>query len=145
MANWTLFDNFRLRQLNANAKNLDAGGDTIKCALVTSTRAPVTATDVNWTTAIQANEVSGTNYTAGGISLTPTQTVSLASGTVKFTTSELIKWLQNAAGFSNARYAVIYFSVADKVIAWGDLGANVGNVSGDLQITLDANGIFTSP
>lgn len=142
MANWTLFDNFRLKQINGNALNLAAGGATIKCALITTALAPTTATDTAWGS---YTEVSGTNYTAGGIDISTSQSVALATGTVKYTTSVTIKWLQNAAGFSNARYAVLYDSVSNKLVAWGDLGANVGNVSGDLQITIDANGIFTSP
>lgn len=142
MANWVLYDNFRLKQINGNALNLAAGGATIKCALITSAVAPVTATDTAWGS---YTEVSGTNYTAGGIDISTSQSVALATGTVKYTTSVTIKWLQHVSGFNNARYAVLYDSVSNKLVGYGDLGSNVGNVSGDLQITIDANGIFTSP
>ncbi|MGB8275587.1 MAG: hypothetical protein WCF16_10010, partial [Alphaproteobacteria bacterium] len=76
---WVLFDNFRLAAMNGNAVDLDT--DTLKVMLTTATYSPNQAThdfkdDVT-------NEVSGTNYTAGGAAL-GTQTVTLSSGTVTF-------------------------------------------------------------
>lgn len=146
MANWVLFDNFRLKQLNGNGLNLDAGGAALKIALITSTRAPVQATDTLWTgTGLSSNEVSGTNYTAGGIAVNAGQSVALSAGVVKFTTSTTIKWTQSGAGFSTARYAVLYDSTSNKLVAYFDIGSNLGNVAGDLSIAIDTNGIFTTP
>lgn len=143
MSNWTLFDNFRLKQHNGNALNLAAGGATVKVALLTATTAPNTASDTLFSG--YTTEVTGTNYTAGGLSVSAGQSCLLASGVVTFTTSTAITWAQSATGFSTARYAVIYDSVTSKLIAWGDLGSAVGNVAGSLTITLDASGIWTSP
>ena len=144
MAAWVLYDNFRLRSFNGNAVNLDAAGSAVKIALITSALAPSTANDVTWN-APGYTEVSGTGYSAGGLTISTNQTVTLASGTVTWKTTTTITWSQNAAGFSNARYAVIYASALTTLICYGDLGSNVGNVTGDLSITGPATSIFTSP
>lgn len=146
---WTLYDNFRSRQMTGNAGNLAASGNSVKVALITSALAPTTATDVDWNTP-GYTEVSGTNYTAGGLAIDSGQSVALSAGVVTYTTSVAIKWLQNAGGFSNARYAIIYDNTASgdgkkTLIAWFDLASNVGNVAGDLTITLPSSAIFTSP
>ena len=62
---WVVFDNFMEIQHDGNAINLDAAGDDLRCMLVDDTRAPVKASDVHMDD-IDANEVSGTNYTAKG-------------------------------------------------------------------------------
>ena len=91
------------------------------------------------------NEVSGTNYTAGGATLgSPTLTES--SGTVKFDASD-VTWAQNAAGFADARYAVIYKSTGvastSPLIGYIDFASDKGNVSGDLTLVWGVSGIFT--
>lgn len=140
---WVIFDNFMLQQHNGNAVNLDAAGDTLKCMLIDDTRAPQQANDANMVD-IQANEVSGTGYTANGANIV-NQSVGLASNTVTFDAND-ITWSQDANGFSNARYAVNYKlganMAASQPICYADLGANKGNVLGDLTLEMNANGII---
>lgn len=141
---WVIFDNFMENQHDGGARNLDTGGDTLKCMLIDDTRAPVQATDENMAT-IDDNEVSGTNYTAGGETLA-NQVCSLAAGTVTFDADDIV-WSQSGTGFSDARYAVVYYSTGtpanDRVICYADLGGDVGNVSGDLTLEMNASGIWT--
>ena len=142
---WSIFDTFMERQHDGNGGNLDAAGDTIKCMLVDDTRSPVDATDIH-TDDIDANEVSGTGYTAGGETLA-NQVVTLAAGSLKFDGDDIV-WSQDAGGFTDARYAVIYIEndatpANDRVICWADLGGDVGNVSGDLTLEMNAAGIWT--
>ena len=141
---WVIFHKFMEKQHDGNALNLDTAGDDIRCMLVDSTRAPVQATD-EFIVDIDNNEVSGTNYTAGGYDMT-NQSIALATGTVTFDADDCV-WTQSASGFSNARYAVIYdyngTPASDRVICYADLGSNVGNVSGDLTIEMSSSGIWT--
>jgi len=141
---WVLFDKFMEKQHDGNAINLDIGGDTLKCMLITDVRAPVQATDEAMTD-IDDNEVSGSNYTPGGATLA-NQVISLVAGTLKFDVDD-ITWLQHVTGFTNARYAVKYKSTGtpanDIPICYADLGGNKGNVSGDLALEMAAAGVFT--
>lgn len=141
---WVLFHTFMENQHDGNARNLDTGGDTLKCMLITATRAPVQATDEDMAT-IDNNEVSGDNYTAGGATLS-NQSITLAGGTVTFDADD-ITWSQGATGFTDARYAVIYYSTGtpanDRVVCYADLGGNKGNDDGDLTLEMNASGIWT--
>lgn len=145
MASWTVFDKFLENLLDGGGINLDTGGDTIKCMLIDSTRAPVEATDEFIGPDINANEVSGTGYTAGGATLA-NQTVTLAAGTVTFDGDD-ITWSQNAAGFNNARYAVLYKDTGtpatSPVIAFCNFTTDQNNVDGDLTLEMDTDGILT--
>lgn len=140
MASVSKYNTAALNQYNGSAVNYTA--DTIKVALVTSSYTP-SATDTFFSTPA-ANEVSGTNYTAGGAtigSISATQ----SSGTVTVSGNN-VSWSQSGTGFSTARYAIIYKSTGTNstspLIGWIDLGGNVGNVSGTL--TVEWNGGITS-
>jgi len=141
---WVIFDKFMEKQHDGNAINLDTGGDDVRCMLIDDTRAPVQATDEAMTD-IDDNEVSGTNYTAGGFDCS-NQVISLSAGTLKFDIDDCT-WYQDAAGFNDARYAVLYeytgTPATDTPIAFADLGGNKGNVSGDLTLEMHTNGVFT--
>jgi hypothetical protein len=163
MATWTVYNAFKLSQLvgtssggSYTAVNLSTG--TLKVMLVTTTTAPVVG-DVfrsDRTNAYTTNEVSGTNYTAGGKTLankTFTQNNTPTTGTVHFSNSNDADttWAQSSGGFSTARYAVLYNSTGsaatDQLIAFSDLtgssGTSVGNVAGSLTLQIAANEIFT--
>lgn len=141
---WVIFDNFMENQHDGNAINLDVGGDTIKCMLIDDTRAPVQATDENMVD-IDNNEVSGTNYTAGGQTLA-NQICSLSASIVSFDCDDFT-WAQSPTGFSDARYAVVYYSTGtpanDRVIVYADLGGDVGNTTEILTLELNPSGIWT--
>lgn len=152
MATISKYNKFLLTQMNGGtdttggstssaARVVDFDTDTIKVMLTSSTYAPSATTQATKTSV--TNEVTGTGYTAGGATLT-SPVVSESAGTVSFAAAD-VTWAANAAGFSNARYAVIYKDTGtagtSTLIGWIDLGSNKGNVDGDL--TLDfASTIF---
>ena len=124
------------------AQSINWGSDTIKCALVTSTYTPNQDTDQFWSTP-QTNEVSGTGYTAGGVTLT-TSAISYDTSTneVRLDASD-ISW--TAASFT-ARYAVVYKSTGtastSPVLGYVDFGADETVSSGTFSITWDATGVL---
>ena len=74
--------------------------------------------------------------------------MTLSAGTVTFDAADAT-WPQSAAGFSNARKAILYKDTGtastSPLIAYADFGADKGNVTGDLTLQMDAAGIITSP
>lgn len=124
------FADFIARRYNGNAIDLD--GTTIKVALLTSAYVPNAATQSLYS-AISANEVSGTGYAAGGV--TVTGSALSFDGSILTWNHDPVTWAQNAAGFANARYAVWYASASSRLIMYADLGANRGVVNGPLIIT----------
>lgn len=96
------------------------------------------------------NEVSGTNYTAGGNACaTPTWTGPDGAGLLTFDAADPTTWLQNAAGFSNGRRAILYYdtgvAATSRLVGYSaDFGADSGNVAGDFSVTFNASGIYTS-
>jgi len=113
-------------------KEQDLEADTLKIALYTSS-ATLDAT----TTAYSAtNEVSGTGYTAGGVTLTST-TVATTGTTAYFDAADP-EW--TSASFT-ARGALIYNSTnADKAIAVLDFGGDFTVSSGTFRIVFPAAG-----
>lgn len=130
----TLYSDFRLRQHNGNAIDLDAAG-AVKVALVTSAYVPNTVTDSLFS-GISANEVTGAGYTAGGVTVA-NATLALNGSGVPVWSHDDVTWAQNASGFTTARYAVWYASGTGRLIMVLDLGANRGVVNGPL--TLDGS------
>lgn len=87
------------------------------------------------------NEVTGTNYTAGGLAL-DNKSASAANPTVLTSDDEVIA--QNAGGFTTARkYAFAKItggaSSTDPLVAYGLFGADVGNVAGPLTLDVPAS------
>ena len=106
--------------------------DTIKLALFTSSATLGASTTAYSTT----NEVSGTGYTAGGVTLTST-TVS-TSGTTAFFDADDPEF--TSASFT-ARGALIYNSSnSDKAIAVLDFGGDFTVSSGTFKIVFPAAG-----
>jgi hypothetical protein len=143
-----LYDVFRRKQASGSGA-VDLTVLPVKMLLVTASYTPNQNTH-DFRDDLGATEVSGTGYTAGGnVVSTITATVD-GSGNVKVDGNDPATWSQNAAGFSNARRAVLYVArggaaTADELIAYSDnFGADTGNVAGDLSITLSVNGIITS-
>lgn len=140
----TKYDNFLLGQMTGLTNAVvDFDTDTIKAALHTNTYAPNYTTDA-WFNNV-TNEVTGTNYTAGGATLSGV-VVNLTTGTVKFDAND-ITWAQSGAGFSTARYAVIYKSTGtastSRLICAVNFGVDVGNTVADLVLVFNAAGIVT--
>lgn len=146
MASWNLYDIFRRKQVHGQGQ-IDLDSVTIKCALVTSGYTPDQNLHDFWNDV--TNEVSGTNYTAGGNScLNPTVTMN-GSGLVTFDADDPATWAQHAAGFNNAVRAILYrdtgVSSTSELIAFSGTFTAGGNVDGPFSIQLDAAGIFAAP
>ena len=127
--------------LNAlkNTLALDLDSDTIKIMLVTSSYTPdFGAHDFKGDV---SNEVSGTNYTAGGNTL-GSVTLTQTGGTIKFDVADT-SW--SSATITDARGAVIYDDslTDDPLIAYIDFGANYSSSNGTFTIAFNAGGIFT--
>lgn len=91
------------------------------------------------------NEVTGTNYSAGGSTL-GTVTLTRSTGTVTFDAADVV-WTQSASGFSTGRKFVVYKSTGtastSRLFSVVTADADVGNVTGDLTIAWNAAGIAT--
>lgn len=142
MANQTKYNLFFKQQLDGGAV-IDFDNDTLKVMIVTNTYVPSATTHdfINDVT----NEVSGTNYVAGGNQVTGI-TVTESSGTVTVDGNN-VTWLQDASGFTDGRFAILYKDTGtpttSPLVSFTDFTADKGNVSGDLSIEWNALGIFT--
>jgi len=113
-------------------KEQDLDADTLKIALYTSSATLGAATTAYSTT----NEISGTGYSAGGVTLTST-TVATTGTTAYFDAADP-EW--TSASFT-ARGALIYNSTnADKAIAVLDFGGDFTVSSGTFRIVFPAAG-----
>jgi len=125
------------------ARVVDFDTDTIKMALCTSSYTPSASGHAAFNSV--SNEVSGTNYSSGGVTLS-SPTLSESGGTVTFDAADYV-FSQSGSGFSNARYAVIYKSTGtaatSTLICYIDFGADKGNVDGDFTVSFNASGIVT--
>ena len=121
---------FKKELLEAVHNFKNSGGDTFKIALYTSS-----ATLSAATTAYSAtNEVSGTNYSAEGNTLTRVDPSS--SGTTGFTDFADTTW---STATITARGAVIFNSTdSNKAVAVLDFGADKSSSGGDFTITFPA-------
>ena len=142
MASITKYHSWQELQLNGTAV-IDWDTDTIKVALATASYTPSASTHDYFNDI--TNEVSGTNYTAGGDTI-DNISVSESGGTTTVDGDD-VAWLQSGTGFSDARYAIIYKSTGtaatSPLVGYIDLSTDKGNVSGDLTIQFNASGIFT--
>lgn len=126
-----VYNQFKIRQHNGNAIDLDSGA--IKVMIVSNAYAPSQAhafkSDIT-------NEVAGTNYTAGGSALSGV-TLALDANTVEWVHNDLT-WLQSGAGFSTGRTFVWYEDTGvagtSKLIMYMQEASDFGNVTGDLVL-----------
>ena len=133
-----------LGQWNGLANSVfDLDTDTMKLSAHTNTYAPNQDTHEFFSDV--TNEVSGTNYTAGGATLA-SPTVTRTTGTVTFDANDVV-WTQSAGGFSTGRKFPIYRSTGSaatsKLYSVITADADVGNVTGDLTIQFNVSGIAT--
>jgi hypothetical protein len=136
----TLFYNSFFKNLADKA--IDLKDDTIKVMLVTSSYTP--DRDSHEFRSSVTNEVSGTNYTAGG--------AMLANKTLtQDNTNDLCKWDADdvtwASSTITARAAVVYLSTGnaatDILICYIDFGSDKSSAATDFKITWNASGIAT--
>ena len=113
-------------------EGVHASTDTYKIALYTSSATLGASTTAYSST----NEVTGTNYSAGGVTLTG-YTSGLASSTAYITFSDP-SWADSTI---TARGCLIYnSSKTNKAVACFDFGSDVVSVSGTFTIDLPAAG-----
>ncbi len=147
---FNLYDKYREHSFDGAAINIESpGGPGLKCAVVTS----VYTLDQNlhdFFDDVNANEVTGTGYIAGGNVLASGTVTIDGAGLVTVDAADPATWVQNGAGFSNGRRAIIYHDTAgaastDPLIGFSDdFGADKGNVDGDFTVQVNAAGLFTS-
>ncbi len=140
----TKYHNFLLGQMSGVANGVvDFDTDTIKVALATNSYTPDAAAHDFFNDV--TNEVTGSNYTAGGATLSGVS-VALGSGTVTFDAAD-VTWATHASGFSTARYAIVYKSTGtastSRLIFYVNFGADVGNTVADLVLVWNASGLIT--
>ena len=92
---------------------------------------------------ISANEVVGTNYTAGGKSLV-NKTVEHTNNVTKFNADEI--WWDNST--LTVKYAVLYDNTPENaedktLLSFVDFNENVSSFDGTFKIVWNAGGIFT--
>lgn len=128
------------------ARRVDWLSDTIKVALATSSVTGLNQTTCCYLDSLSANEVTGTGYTQGGVTL----------GSKTATKSSLVTSLDAAdaswtTATITARYAIIYKLVGTGVFAtdttspilgYVDFGADATATAGTFTITWDSTGIF---
>jgi hypothetical protein len=122
---------FKKELLEAKHNFLNSGGDTFKAALYTNSASFTAATTAYTTT----NEITGTNYTAGGGSLTRVDPAT--SGTTAFTDFADETW---SSATITARGALIYNDTAsgDPTVVVLDFGGDKTATSGDFTIVFPA-------
>ena len=110
---------------------LNSGGDTFKIALYTNS-ASFNAATTAYTT---SNEVTGTNYTAGGNTLTRVNPAS--SGTTAFTDFADTTWSSSSI---TARGAMIYNDTAagNPAVVILDFGSDKTSTNGDFTVVFPA-------
>lgn len=121
---------------------IDWVNDTIKVALLTSSYTP--NQDTHQFFSDLTNEVVGTGYSAGGVTLgTKTKTYTGATNVTAFFAAAAV-W---AGSTITARYAAVYKSTGtagtSALIGYVDFGADVSSTGAAFTITWDAAGIFT--
>lgn len=123
----------------SNSIALDLGAETYKGALISNSATPDFDNHDLWND-LSGNEVSGTNWAAGGVALTgtaiscsPTGTLMLDAADVSVATTTL----------TNARAYVWYASaLANELICLVNFGADYSTVAGTFAITWAATGVF---
>lgn len=133
-----IYNGFKKNIMNGN---LDLDTNTFKCMLVTSAYTP--DQDAHEFRSSVTNEVTGTGYTAGGVtlsSLSVTQDNTNNRGEWDFADPV---WSSSTI---TARGAVVYKSTGsaatDILIAYIDFGSDKTSTAGEFRLTIDAEGFL---
>ena len=126
--------------LDSTQMAVNTGSDTFKVGMITNSSTPNFETHDHWSD-LSGNEVSGTNYSAGGVALASI-TLANDSGTLKFDAADST-WTTST--ISSARAAVVYDDTLtnDPLICLVNFGADYASSAGTFQITWNASGIWT--
>ena len=142
---WIFFAHFKRNTMDGT-DSVDFDTDIMKIALVTNGNVPdVTITGDDFFDDLEATEVSGTGYSAGGIALT-TRTIVESGGTVTFDADD-VTWSQDGSGFTDARHAILYHDTGtpttSSLVATMNMAVDKGNTTGDLTLEFASTGLFT--
>lgn len=134
-----LYGQFLQQSLN---KEIDWDSDVIKVALLSNAYTPDQDAH-NYFDDVIANEVSGTGYTAGGLTLQNKTNTYDAANNVVILDADDVTW---ASSTITARYAAIYDATpatnAERpLIGYVDFGSDQSSSNGNFTITWDATGI----
>lgn len=124
-------------------KEIDLDSDSLKVMLCTNAYIP--NQDTHRYKSSVTNEATGTGYTAGGADLSGVAVSYNAGSNTLTLDANDVAWNSSTV---TARYAVIYDATPGSdatrpLIAYADLGADVGSTSSTFQITWAAGGIAT--
>lgn len=122
---------------------IDLDLETHKVAMFTNTITPNFSTDTAYGVApYNANEVSGTGYTAGGALLTSTTVSESPTGTIMWDAADT-SWTTST--ITNARCALAYADAlaGNNAIVLINFGADYSTVAGTFTIQWAAGGILT--
>jgi hypothetical protein len=134
-----LYGQFLQQALN---KEIDWDTDTIKVALLTNSYTPDQDAH-NYFDDVSTNEVTGTGYTQGGITLAnKTNSYNTATNVIVLDADD-VTWSSSTI---TARYAVIYdaspaTNATRPLIGYVDFGSDQSSSNGNFTITWDATGI----
>jgi hypothetical protein len=123
-------------------KEIDWDSDTIKVALLNNTYTPDQDAH-NYYDDVVAYEVTGTGYTAGGLTLANKTNNYNSSTNVIILDGDDLTW---ASSTITARYAVVYdatpaTNATRPLIGYVDFGSDQSSSNGNFTITWDATGI----
>lgn len=128
--------------LDATQLAVDLSLTTNKWALFTNTITPNFTTDTAYGVApYNANEISGTGYTAGG-TVVASPTLTASAGIMTFDQADT-SWASST--ITSARCALLYADAlaGNNAICLVDFGADYSTSNGTFQITWNASGVFT--
>ena len=138
----TVFDEFTI---NLGQEKHTLASDTIKVGFVTNGVTPAAGDTTPTWSDYSASEVgTGGGYSAGGFTLSGV-TFTEAAGVATLDDTGNIALAQNAAGFTNAYWGIIYNDSegGKAAIAFVDLGGPVSEVAGPVALNWGVAGILT--
>jgi hypothetical protein len=133
-----LYGQFLSQALN---KEIDWDSDTVKVALLTNAYTPNQDAH-NYYDDVVANQVTGTGYTAGGLTLTNKTNTYIPDTNTIILDAENVTWSSSTI---TARYAVIYVvggtNATSPLVGYVDFGSDQSSSNGNFTITWDSTGI----
>jgi len=125
---------------NLIAGLLDLDTDTFKMAILNNTHSQDKDDDV-WSD-ISANEVSGSNYTAGGETITTPAISQDDTNDKAVWDCDDVPWTN--VTFTSGRYACVYdTTVADTICAIYDFGADKSPSGDDFTVQINTDGLLS--
>lgn len=137
-----LFNTFK-RDVMSGLVHLTASGDTVYCMLINSTGVSGADPDDEFRSSYTANEVSTTNYTAGGTEITSKTTSADTTNDLGYFDGADVSW---SSVTLTARGAVVYKSTGaattDPVICMFDFGSDQTATAGTFTIQWSTGGLI---